>query len=73
MQRENRVTKFRGRWGRWRRKELADYWGISDRTFDRMVSDGRLGKPKYVGLRTPTWSDEQREAAESSARSGKAA
>jgi hypothetical protein len=49
---------------RWRRKALADYWDVSERTVDRMRKDGRLGEPKYVGKRTPTWSDEQRQAAE---------
>jgi len=49
---------------RWRRKQLADYWGVSDRTVDRMVKEGRLGEPKFIGRRTPTWSDEQREHAE---------
>jgi hypothetical protein len=59
MQHDNQV-KTRGRW---RRKQLADYWGVSDRTIDRMRRDGRLGDPKYIG-RLPTWSDAQREAAE---------
>ena len=51
---------------RWRRRALADYWGVSDRTIDRMRADGRLGKPcGYVGAgRLPIWSDEQRIAAE---------
>ncbi|MGO8924903.1 MAG: hypothetical protein ACLQF4_18445 [Xanthobacteraceae bacterium] len=49
---------------RWRRKALADYWGVSDRTIDRMRADGRLGEPKFIGRRTPVWTDEQREAAE---------
>jgi hypothetical protein len=49
---------------RWRRKQLADYWNVSERTVDRMARDGRLGEPRYIGKRTPTWSDEQREAAE---------
>ena len=48
---------------RWRRKDLAEHWRCSDRKIDRMRKDGRLGEPKYIG-RTPTWSDEQREAAE---------
>jgi hypothetical protein len=60
MQHQNHVKSRR----RWRRKALAEYWGVSDRTVDRMARDGRLGLPKYVGPRTPTWSDEQREAAE---------
>jgi predicted DNA-binding transcriptional regulator AlpA len=60
MQRKNSTSR------RWRRKALADYWGVSDRTVDRMAKDGRLGPPKYIGRRTPTWSDEQREAAEHS-------
>jgi hypothetical protein len=59
MQRDNSVEPRR----RWRRKELAEYWRVSDRTIDRMRHDGRLGDPKYVG-RMPSWSDEQREAAE---------
>ena len=59
MHQENQTTKRR-----WRRKALAEHWDVSDRTVDRMVQDGRLGKPKYIGKRTPTWSDEQREAAE---------
>jgi predicted DNA-binding transcriptional regulator AlpA len=58
--RENTTQQQR----RWRRKQLAEYWGISDRTVDRMREDGRLGPPKFIGKRTPTWSDEQREAAE---------
>lgn len=51
---------------RWRRKALADYWGISERTVDRMRADGRLGPPiGWVGKgRLPIWSDEQRIAAE---------
>jgi len=51
---------------RWRRKSLADYWGISERTVDRMRADGRLGEPcGYIGAgRLPIWSDEQRLAAE---------
>jgi hypothetical protein len=51
---------------RWRRKALADYWGVSERTVDRMRADGRLGEPVgYVGAgRLPIWSDEQRLAAE---------
>jgi hypothetical protein len=49
---------------RWRRKQLAVYWGVSDRTVDRMRVSGLLGPPRYIGKRTPTWSDEQREAAE---------
>jgi hypothetical protein len=48
---------------RWRRKALAEYWGLVPRTIDRMRRDGRLGPPKYVG-RTPSWTDAQREAAE---------
>jgi hypothetical protein len=48
---------------RWRRKQLAEYWGVSCRTVDRMARDGRLGLPKYIGA-MPTWGDEQREAAE---------
>lgn len=49
---------------RWRRKALAEYWNVSDRTIDRMRVDGRLGEPVgYVG-RLPIWSDEQRLAAE---------
>jgi hypothetical protein len=59
MQHQNNVKSRR----RWRRKQLADYWSVSDRTIDRMARDGRLGEPKYIG-RMPTWSDEQREAAE---------
>lgn len=65
MQRQNNVKPLR----RWRRKALADYWGVSERTVDRMARDGRLGPPKYVGVRTPTWSDEQRESAERATRS----
>jgi hypothetical protein len=51
---------------RWRKKALADYWGISERTVDRMRADGRLGEPVgYVGAgRLPIWSDAQRIAAE---------
>jgi len=57
------TTKINRR--RWRRKELADYWRVSDRTIDRMRRSGRLGAPLYAGgSRIPTWSDEQREAAE---------
>jgi hypothetical protein len=48
---------------RWRRKQLAEHWSVSERTVDRMKKDGRLGDPKYIG-RMPSWSDEQREAAE---------
>jgi hypothetical protein len=69
MQHENRVKQR----PRWRRKALADYWGVSDRTIDRMARDGRLGPPKYVGTRTPTWSDEQREAAEREVKSERVA
>jgi hypothetical protein len=45
---------------RWRRKALADYWGVSERTVDRMRADGRLGEPcGYIGAgRLPIWSDE---------------
>ena len=46
---------------RWRRQQLAHYWGVSDRTVDRRRK--QLGLPKYIG-RVPTWSDEQRQAAE---------
>jgi predicted DNA-binding transcriptional regulator AlpA len=56
---------------RWRRKQLADYWGVSERSIDRMARDGRLGEPKYIGKRTPTWSDAQREQAERSSRDGR--
>jgi hypothetical protein len=49
---------------RWRRKQLAGYWSINERTVDRMARDGRLGEPKYIGKRTPIWTDEQRERAE---------
>jgi hypothetical protein len=50
---------------RWRRKELAELWRISDRSIDRMRKDGRLGPPLYPGgSRFPLWTDEQREAAE---------
>jgi len=49
---------------RWRRKQLAEYWNVSERTVDRMRQSGLLGPPKIVGARTPTWSDEQRQAAE---------
>jgi hypothetical protein len=59
MQKQNNVKARR----RWRKKALAEYWGVCDRTVDRMVVEGRLGKPKYIG-RMPTWSDEQREEAE---------
>jgi hypothetical protein len=55
---------------RWRRRALADFWGVSDRTIDRMRADGRLEQPIGWLGRTPLWSDEQREAAE---RGGKAA
>jgi hypothetical protein len=58
MQRQNKSNSRR-----WRRTALADYWGVSERTVDRMARDGRLGEPRYIG-RMPTWSDEQREAAE---------
>ena len=51
---------------RWRRRELAELWSVSDRTVDRMWRDGRLGKPKFIG-KFPIWSDEQREAAERAA------
>lgn len=51
---------------RWRRNALAEYWDVSPQTVDRMAKDGRLGEPKIIGKRTPTWSDEQREAAERS-------
>jgi hypothetical protein len=60
MQHANHVKADR----RWRRKSLAEYWGVSDRTVDRMARTGQLGPPLYIGKRTPTWSDEQREAAE---------
>jgi hypothetical protein len=50
----------------WRRGSLANHWGVSDRTVDRMVKDGRLGKPRFLGTRTPIWSDEQRIEAERS-------
>jgi hypothetical protein len=54
---------------RWRRKQLATHWQVDVRTIDRMGRDGRLGPAKYIG-RLPTWSDEQREAAERSSRDG---
>jgi hypothetical protein len=53
---------------RWRRKSLAEYWQVCERTVDRMVASGLLGPPKYVGKRTPTWTDEQRIAAERAAK-----
>jgi predicted DNA-binding transcriptional regulator AlpA len=59
MQHDNSVKSRR----RWRRKALAEFWGVSDRTIDRMRRDGRLGPPRYIG-RLPLWDDEQREAAE---------
>jgi hypothetical protein len=53
---------------RWRRKQLAEFWSVSDRTIDRMRKDGRLGEPVgYLG-KIPLFSDEQRQAAESAHR-----
>jgi hypothetical protein len=60
MQRENNVKPRR----RWRRKQLAEHWSVSDRTIDRMRKDGRLGPPVGFIGKMPLWSDEQREAAE---------
>jgi predicted DNA-binding transcriptional regulator AlpA len=37
---------------RWRRKQLAEFWGVSDRTIDRMRKDGRLSEPMLIGART---------------------
>jgi hypothetical protein len=68
MQMQNNVKDRR----RWRKKALAKYWGVCDRTVDRMVAEGRLGKPKYIG-RMPTWSDEQREEAERAERTSASA
>jgi hypothetical protein len=64
--RQRKRVKFRRRW---RRKALAEYWGVSDRTIDRMRRDGRLGQPLYPGGgRWPSWSDEQIEACEATER-----
>jgi hypothetical protein len=60
VQRETNVKPTR----RWRRKQLAELWSISDRTVDRMRKDGRLGEPVGFIGRIPLFSDEQREAAE---------
>jgi len=60
MQHANHMKSRR----RWRRKALADYWDVSERTIDRMRRDGRLGEPVGFIGRMPIWSDEQREAAE---------
>jgi len=60
MQRDNLVKQRQ----RWRRQQLADFWGVSTRTVDRMRVTGLLGPPKYISRRIPTWSDEQREQAE---------
>ena len=60
MQHANYVNSRR----RWRRKALAGYWDVSERTIDRMRRDGRLGEPVGFIGRMPIWSDEQREAAE---------
>jgi predicted DNA-binding transcriptional regulator AlpA len=49
---------------RWRRKQLAEFWGVSDRTIDRMRKDGRLSEPMLIGARTVIWTDNQRKAAE---------
>jgi hypothetical protein len=57
MQRDNSVKSRR----RWRRQQLADFWGVSTRTVDRRRK--QLGDPKYV-CRIPTWSDAQRKRAE---------
>ena len=46
---------------RWRRKELAEHWRVSERTVDRLRKEGKLGEPEYVG-KMPSWSDEQRKA-----------
>jgi len=48
---------------RWRRKALAAYWDVSERTVDRLHKAGKLGPPVYIN-RMPSWSDEQREACE---------
>jgi hypothetical protein len=61
MQHPNNVKPTR----RWRRKALATYWDVSERTVDRLRP--QLGEPVYIG-RMPSWSDEQREAVERSGR-----
>jgi hypothetical protein len=57
---------------RWRRKALADFWGVSDRTIDRMRADGRLAEPVGHLGRIPLWSDQQRVAAERAERQERA-
>jgi predicted DNA-binding transcriptional regulator AlpA len=53
-----------------RKRELAARLGISTRTLDRAVRDGRLPRPTYVlGKALPLWNDEEvdRHLAEQSA------
>jgi len=49
---------------RWRRKQLAELWGVSDRTVDRMRASGLLGEPRYIGRRVPVWTQQQVDEAE---------
>jgi hypothetical protein len=50
--------------GRWRRKALARWWDVDERTIDRMRAEGRLEQPAgYLG-RIPFWTDKQRQRAE---------
>lgn len=58
---------------RWTRRDLAEHWRKSMRTIDRMARDGRLAPPNYIGGgKMPSWSDEQRIAAEKMPRKTKA-
>jgi hypothetical protein len=40
------------------RKQLADRYGVVERTVDRMIEDGRLPPPDFVSKRSPLWSEE---------------
>jgi len=41
-----------------RRKQLAERYGFSERTIDRMIDDGRLPKPDLVNKRSPLWAED---------------
>jgi predicted DNA-binding transcriptional regulator AlpA len=41
----------------WRRAEIPAALGISERSFDRLVSSGKFPKPDRVVGRTPLWAD----------------
>jgi hypothetical protein len=50
-----------------RKRQLAKRYGVSERTIDRMRSEGRLSQPDLYAGRYPLWGEETVEADERAA------